>query len=278
MIADLPMGHPRRRLHEVPELVEIVRELVSPGTHRQSYRAGWTRPNRTGPVIKDHVTHHASLLEQLRRAVGDRSDTGAGGRAGQVPVTSMPRFSADAFDRLEAIRRDVTQWCDRARVDRRSTSQADAMAAHLMQVETIVSNCRALDQRTANAIELLRQASVRLRTAVEPDLLALVVRAPSLDTDMIDELTRAADRWRTWCRIMAGWETAPLRPHVPCPGCGTLAGERAGLRVRIDSASGTGGIVDTAAVRAAVCLTCDRTWDAASVGLLGAQLRSDGQA
>lgn len=267
-------GAHHRQPGDTSELTEIVRELVSPGTHRQSYRAGWTRPNRTGAVIRDHVTHHASLLEQLRRAVGDRADAGAGGRAGQVAVTSMPRFSADAHDRLSAIRRDVTQWCERARVESRAEAAADSITAFLTQVETIVVSSRAMNQRTAAAIEVLRLVSGRIRTSIEPDLLALAARAPSLETAMLAELVRAADRWRTWCRIMAGWETPPLRPHVPCPGCGTLAGERAGLRVRIDSASGTGGIVDSAAVRAAVCLTCDRTWDAASVGLLAQQLRA----
>lgn len=267
--------HPRR-LREVAELTEIVRELVSPHTHRQSYRAGWSRPNRTGALVRDHVTHHASLLDQLSRAIGDRSDVGAGTRAGQIPMTSMPRFSPDAHDRMEAIRRQVAEWCDRARVESRARSAADAITAHVALISGTIIASRALDRRSVAALEALRETAGRIRVSAAPDIVALARRAQSMDAVMVDELAGAADRWRTWCRIMAGWETAPLRPHVPCPGCGTLAGERAGLRVRIEGASGTGGIVDSAEMRAAVCLTCDRTWDGASVGLLGAQLRADG--
>lgn len=257
-------------------MAEVVRELVTAKRHQQSFRAGWRRPNRTGPVIHDHVTMQPSLIEQLRSAVVNRAAVDVTGQ--RQPSSSLPRFSADAFDRMEAIRSEVSGWCERLGIPSESARKADLVNAHLSRIDSIIVASRTMARPAAGALEVLRQAAAFIRSAVEPDLTALAERGPALDTVTLDALVRAADRWRTWCRIMAGWDTPAMRPYVPCPQCQTLAGERAGLRIRIDGASGTGGILDNAAVKAAVCLTCSYTWDAEQVGLLAAQLREAGQA
>lgn len=266
-----------RRLRDVTDLAAIVHELTTASQHRQSYRAGWNRPNRTSAVIKDHVTDQASLLVQLRDAITDRPATGTMAAGGQMVYTTLPRFSADAFDRMEAIRHGVTHWL--TVLDRTSEAgrRADLIVTYLDQITRIMTVSGARNHPAMAALDVIRNAAGAIRNLVEIDLHALVSHATVLDPSTLDALVGDTDGWRTWCRIMAGWETPALRPHVPCPRCGAIAGERAGLRVRIEGASGTGGIVDDAGVRAAVCLSCDRTWDAASIPLLAEELRRAGE-
>lgn len=264
-----------RRIPDFAELVEIVHELVDDREHRQSFRAAWARPNRTGAVIKDHVTRQQSLLNQLRDAVTDRADVTTG-HAGRLAYTALPRFSADAYDRLESIRSQIADWCATLGIGSEGARRADLIGQYLDHVDRLLRASRINTYSATAAIDVLRQTAGYLRSSIEVDLGALVHHVAGLHEgkdETVAALATDADRWRTWCRIVGGWETPALRPHVPCPHCGTVAGERAGLRVRIDGASGAGGIVDDAAVRAAVCLTCNRTWDADTVGLLAEQLR-----
>jgi hypothetical protein len=186
----------------------------------------------------------------------------------------MPKFSADAYDRMQAIRRDVAQWCDRIGVSSESAKNANLVGTYLTVIEQLIDRCGVGTQSTNEAVAVLRAACTAIRASVEPDLYVIAEKVTEMDQSMLDRIGNAAERWRTWCRIMGGWQDPALRPHVSCPACGTVAGERAGLRVRVDAASGTGGIIGDAAVRAAVCLTCDATWDAGTVGLLGEQLRT----
>lgn len=272
-MTELPPGRPSGRHRTVSDLTEIIHELVSPSRHRQPYRAGWQRPNRTGPVIRDHVTDHESLIAQLRAAIVDRADTQAGAKAGQVPTTTLPRFSVDAFDRMERIRHEVAEWCNTLGVPSRSAESGRLIITYLEVIERAVDNSRLGNPETTRAIAVLRAVGSLISTAVEPDLVRFIELAPGFDQERLDGIGDDADRWRTWCRIMTGWQDPALRPHVPCPNCGTIAGERAGLRIRIESAGGTGGIRGDAAARAGVCLSCNRTWDAEHFGLLAAQLR-----
>lgn len=261
------------RSHDLADLTEVIHELVDARQHRQSYRAGWAKPNRTSPIIRDHVTDQRSLLNQLRDAITDRADTSTGGRAGRIAYTEMPRFSADAFDRMEAIRSQVASWCTILEIGSEGEQRAGLIARYCDQIALVMQHSRVNSYSANAALDVLRNVATYIRTAVEVDMLALMRKAAETDSDTVVAIADDAERWRTWCRIVAGWETPALRPHVPCPHCGTVAGERAGLRVRIDGASGAGGILDDAAVRAAVCLTCNRTWDADTVGLLAEELR-----
>lgn len=265
-----PTGRPPR---DITDLTASIHELTTAHQHRQSYRAGWTRPNRTGPVIRDHITGQDSLLNQLREAITDRADTRTGAQPGKMAHTSLPRFSADAFDRMQAIREQVSYWCVTLGLDSEGNRRADLIGRYLDQVQLILKSSRVMSYAADAAFDVLRNTAGYIRTAVEVDLLHLLTVAQGLEPAKVADLADDADRWCTWCRIVTGWETPALRPHVPCPHCGTVGGERAGLRVRIDAASGAGGIVDDAGVRAAVCLTCNRTWDADTVGLLAEQLR-----
>ena len=219
-----------RRHHTVGTLTETVHELIAPRRHRQPYRAGWQRPNRTGAVIRDHVTDHESLIVQLRAAITDRAETAAGMKAGQAPRTTLPRFSVDAFDRMERIRTEVAEWCGRVGVPSQSAKNARLITTYLDVIERVVDSSRAATVDTGRAITALREVATFIATAVEPDLGRLVDASAELGQDDLGELVDAADRWRTWCRIMTGWQDAALRPDVPCPDCGAIAGERAGLK------------------------------------------------
>lgn len=265
--------HPR----DLADLTDIVHELTSPREHRQSYRAGWRNTNRTGPVIRDHITHQPSLLDQLRAAVSDRSGVSLGTNAGKMTYTVLPRFSADAFDRLQAIRTGVTDWATALGIGSEATRRADHLTHLLDQLKRIIATSGAATYAGSAALDVLYGTATYIRTSIDVDLRHLTHHAGTLTTLTLDELVTDADRWRTWCRIMTGWETPAFRPHIPCPHCQAIAGERAGLRIRIDSATGTGGIIDNAGIRAAVCLSCNRTWDADTVGLLAEQLRQAGQ-
>jgi len=86
------------------------------------------------------------------------------------------------------------------------------------------------------------------------------------------QLERDARHWHTWCRIFAGWEIPPARPRVPCPNCDAEQDQGKGLRVRFDDL-GTHDAPDNAAVRAAVCLSCNATWDERSIGILAEHIR-----
>lgn len=94
---------------------------------------------------------------------------------------------------------------------------------------------------------------------VHTDLLELRSRAATIDHhDDLDELDRCVTRWWAHARVATTWDTAPLRPHVPCPAEG--CGHRGGLRVTQDPL-------------AAVCLECDSAWDATTIDDLGAHVR-----
>jgi hypothetical protein len=264
---------PTGRHRDVSDLTEIIHELISPSRHRQPYRAGWQRPNRTGAVIRDHVTDHDSLIGQLRAAITDRAETGTGMKAGQAPRTTLPRFDVDAFDRMERIRTEVAGWCEHLNIPSQSTKNADLIVTYLDVIERTIDNARAMTSVADRAVGILRAVATFIRTAVEPDIARLAEVVSGVGSEAVAALTNDAERWRTWCRIMTGWQDPALRPHVPCPACGALAGERAGLRIRIEGASGTGGLRGDASARAGVCLSCNQTWDAEHFGLLAAQLR-----
>lgn len=259
-----------KRLREPGEVITVLHELVTPSRHRQAYRVGWRYANRTRAVIQEHVTEHPSLIRQLRDAISDRPGNA---KSGSAFSTTLPRFSVDAYDRMARIRVEVSEWCGNLGIELRSAKNAARVMALIADVERVVKSNRIDPIGLNDIVQVLRNYAEVTATAVEPDIAALVDKVPRLSSPEVDELGASAEQWRTWCRIIAGWEDAPLRPHVPCPNCGVLAGERAGLRIRIEAAGGTGGLKSDAAMRAAVCLSCNRTWEAEHFGLLAAQIR-----
>lgn len=260
----------RRELREPAEVVAVVHDLIAPGRHRQAYRVGWRYANRTRAVIREHVTEHPSLIQQLREAITDRSGNA---KSGSAFSTTLPRFSVDAFDRMQRIRVEVTEWCGNLGIALQSRKSAEQITTNLAVIRRALHYARYSEPLAFEAISALEKTAESVFSMVEPDISKLADKVSGLSPAEVDELGRDLERWRTWCRIIAGWEDAPLRPHVPCPNCGTVAGERAGLRIRIEAAGGTGGLKSDAAMRAGVCLSCNRTWEAEHFGLLAAQIR-----
>lgn len=252
------------------DLMEIISTMVLPYAHRQRYRSGWSRSNRTGPVIREHVTSHESLIQQLRNAITDRAGVSGGS---QAAYRSVPKFSSDAFDRMEAIRTAVSGWHEKFELKSAANRSAEQLAIQLDFIQQIIDSSRIKSPAAQNAISALREIVGMVREAVEPDLLQLAEHAAGLQGAAPSLLAGEARRWRTWCLVMTGWQDPPLRPYVPCPHCEALPGDRAGLRVRIDAASGSGGVLGDASVKAAVCLSCDATWDADTIGLLAEHIR-----
>lgn len=84
----------------------------------------------------------------------------------------------------------------------------------------------------------------------------LVERAPTLTPERLRALDFDVLRWWARARIVTTWDTAPMKPHVPCMNCD----RRGGLRV-------------TLFPTAAVCLNCGAAWDATTIGILGEHIR-----
>lgn len=95
------------------------------------------------------------------------------------------------------------------------------------------------------------------RGDLKRDLRGLVGGASRAPSDQLAQLARETDRWLTWCRVIAGWDTPAWRPNVPClvEGCGVR-----GLRVRLDRST-------------ACCVACGSTWDASNIGILARHIR-----
>lgn len=87
-------------------------------------------------------------------------------------------------------------------------------------------------------------------------LQALASEAHTFDRDTLRRLDEDVRTWWVRARILTTWDTAPLKPFVPCMVCGV----RGELRVRTDPT-------------AAVCLACGSTWDASTIGILGEHIR-----
>lgn len=216
-------------------LATLIHELCAPYTHKQMRRVGWRHKNRTGAVYREHKTRHPGLLVQLRTAITDRpqADLTRTVKSASTDPAALPHFDIEAFDRLQLIISEVEEWWRDFGVHN---------GVH-----------------DANLEDSIRQFAHRAAGLTGPELAGLV---------------KALRRWHAWCQVIGGWRGAPLRPNCPCPRCGAgSTGERKGLRVRMAAATGTGGIVGDAAVLAAVCLSCNATWDGRTIGILAEHIR-----
>lgn len=113
-------------------------------------------------------------------------------------------------------------------------------------------------------IEALQMITVEARRWVEyglrapsrgvvADLGLLRSRAATLEqwADLSD-LDWHVTRWWTRARVVTTWDTAPLRPFVPCDQCGSTGT----LRIVLEPL-------------AALCLECGAAWDRSTIGVLG---------
>lgn len=71
--------------------------------------------------------------------------------------------------------------------------------------------------------------------------------AAQIDRDSLLDIDAAVRRWWATARVVTTWDTAPLKPYVPCPACR----KRGGLQV-----------IDRPLVM--VCLDCGSAWDGAT--------------
>lgn len=70
-------------------------------------------------------------------------------------------------------------------------------------------------------------------------------------------LVKDAKRWLTWAQTITGWDSSPWMPNVPCLACA----ERGSLRIRLSAST-------------AFCVRCGAAWDASTIGLLAAGIRT----
>jgi hypothetical protein len=105
-----------------------------------------------------------------------------------------------------------------------------------------------------------RRLGLPARTSLYDDIRGLVGGAGERE----EPVACAVATWHRWCRLLAGWEDPPWRPHAPCPQCDDFPGQRdghpTGLRVRLDQ-------------QTAICLTCEAYWDVATIGILAEHIR-----
>ena len=105
---------------------------------------------------------------------------------------------------------------------------------------------------------LLYDAGVKPTGHLGRDIRAIV--GATMDDQLLRIAVKEARTWLTWARIVTGWDTPPVRPHVRCPICDHLGG----IRVRFDPTN-------------ACCVECGTAWDESTVGLLAAEIVTAGE-
>lgn len=122
------------------------------------------------------------------------------------------------------------------------------------------ANLEALDAWTAidqGARFWVSAVTNRVATAGVEHLVAdLIARLPLLDRDDARCVDQDVLRWWARARVVTTWDTAPLKPHVPCMNCDV----RGKLQVRLEPLL-------------AVCLGCGAAWDSTTIGVLGEHIR-----
>jgi hypothetical protein len=232
---------------DLADLADKIRDLVEPGRHTTAFRIWKETPGGKNEVVKTHTVDCPSLLDQLRDCRYDRAQTETDTDG---PARTVPHVDIDAIDRVGAIRAAVAQWLKQFRIKSRATQYEEQLNKLATDLGNLTGGLWAPPE-LYQAASRLRVAAQRMGQRCDYDLPALVGAAANTDPDTAAVLDWDVARWRTWCRIFAGWETPPWRPRARCPHCDAAAGvgggRPAGLRVRLD-------------IRSAVCLSCSTTW------------------
>lgn len=113
-----------------------------------------------------------------------------------------------------------------------------------------------LDLIERHAAECVRDDLGQVPSTPVENLRRLASEAHTLDEETLRLLDSDVRGWWVRARITTTWDTAPLKPFVPCMHCGV----RGDLQVRTDPL-------------AAICLACGSTWDASTIGILGEHIR-----
>jgi hypothetical protein len=229
------------------KIADTVAELTQPHTHLQAYlHDPATEKQGRSKIKRIHPSQHLSLLDQLRACAYDRAQTET--EAADRPARPEPYHKdEDAMDRLDTIRRATGMWLLELGIAPRAPKIAGIINRMAQDLTHLFGDRRLVPWEIVRAADLLERGAGEVVFKFDLDLPALVGAAGGLDGDTLDRLAADVGRWRTWCRIMAGWDTPPVKPHVRCPHCDELPGDRAGLRIRYEE-------------RSAVCLSCDATW------------------
>lgn len=246
-------------------LADNVRDLTESGIHIQPHRLWITTVNEaTGREsvndgLRFHRSQHRSLLSSLRTSIYDQAQTEIMALAG--PARTVPHLNTDAIDRMHQITTDARAWL--AAFDRDPGALAvdnlNRIGAELSQLFPVSLRPFGIVQ----AVNYLTVAATQIPTMAEYDIRGMVGIAATAEHDDRDQMCRDVARWRTWCRIFAGWESPAWRPNAHCPAktwregehvlCDAPAGivddKPSGLRIRFET-------------RSAVCLSCNATWGA----------------
>lgn len=234
--------------HTLAGLADRIRDLTEPGRYEAGYRIWKETPGGKNETVRIHRTVHKSLLDQLRECRHDRAQTEA--EAANAPARTVPHIDLDAIDRLTAIQGAVAEWLKEMQIESRAVQYEEWCNKTAARLSALTGGLLA-PAELYRAAGWLRAAAGQMGQRFDYDLPALVGAAAGADPDTAAQIGQDVARWRTWCRVFAGWETPPWRPRARCPHCDAApggVGERpAGLRVRLD-------------IRSAVCLSCNATW------------------
>lgn len=113
-----------------------------------------------------------------------------------------------------------------------------------------------LDLIQRHAAECVRDDLGQAPSTPTENLRRLATEAHTLDDETLRLLDSDVRSWWSRARIATTWDSAPLKPYVPCMHCNV----RGDLRVVVDPL-------------AAVCLACGSTWDDTTIGILGEHIR-----
>jgi hypothetical protein len=255
------------------KIADTVAELTQPHTHLQAYlhdppnaKQGRSKQKRI------HPSQHLSLLDQLRACAYDRAQTET--EAADREARTVPHPDEDAMDRLDTIRRAVGMWLLELGITPRAPKIAAIINRMAADLTHLFGDRRLVPWEIIRAADLLERGAGVVVFQFDLDLPALVGATGGLARDTLNRLAADVTRWRDWCLIMAGWVTPPRRLRAPCPHCGQTLGEGAGLRLRLSR------IVrgDQEWGPAAVCLSCDMTWEGQSqMAILAEQIERNAE-
>ncbi len=97
----------------------------------------------------------------------------------------------------------------------------------------------------------VRALGLDCHPSIAARLVALARRAPALD-ERLSALDADVRTWWVHARTVTTWGDPPIRPHIPCPDCGTWGR----INVRLTPTT-------------AACLECGAAWDGTTIGALG---------
>lgn len=167
-------------------LVDYVRELTEPTTHREPVTVEKRHPNgSTTTYTEDHIIAATPLIEQLWDSL---EPSGQGGEVGATHPGSKPAASLDAIAAAAKIDIDVNRWITDLGED-----------APLPTGDAI----RRLHGLSAGVHRCKRAAGRKGLDCCTYHLIEVAVRS-----------------WWVMARVLTGWDSPTWKPNATCPLCG----------------------------------------------------------